>query len=622
MWEFWFKSLRGRMILLALIIVNIPILVAGIAMKHSAEQSLLEEKKSKLAAITVLLDARLGADGYDEIFRRRGVLHGSKEEKIRALNQELGAVTDEIASASAGLGAGYYAKELDAIVTYGPSAQFGHTVGWAIQGTHPGRQVMALNEFRVEFGTLVRGNIMNAMRPLQRDGKVIGYAFANELTNDVQAQLSAMDRGISFSIAVGVMLSLMLIISLTESMIRDVQSVIHGVRELKFNLRHRITGLKGEIGEVAATINEMAVALVNTRSLSENIMDSIADGVIAVDTDGRIVAFNSAAEKLTGFTAAEVVGKAYEEVFCTKPYFHSLLLDTMHTGEPHIAGEMSYPVKNGVLWISTSTSLLKNLHGEVIGAVVVFKDLTERKRLEEQVNRAERLASLGELAAGVAHEIRNPLTGIKGFLQYFQAAGSEEERQQYLPMLLKEVDRMNRIIEALLYFARPCQASVAPTNVSKVIQDTMMLLRNRAESQGVCFAVEMEAELPFLELDEEQFKQVFLNLLLNSLQAMEKEGHIHITGRYDQETDEVELVFADSGPGIPEHLQEKVFDPFFTTKPTGTGLGLSVVHRIVAAQGGRVYLEDNPDGGVLVRLMLPRVRKEAAEDVQGQNFSC
>lgn len=609
MWQFWFKSLRGRMILLSLIIVNIPILVAGYAMRQSAEQSLLEEKRSKLAAITVLLDSRLGPAGYDDILRRSGSLQGTKEEKIRALNQELAAVTDEIAASSVGLGAGYYAKDLDVILTYGPSAQFGHTVGWSIQPTHPARQVMALNEFRVEFGTLVRGNIMNAMRPLQREGKVIGYVFANELTDDVQAQLAAMDRGISFSIAIGVVLSLLLILSLTENMVCDVQAVIQGVRELKFNLRRRISGLTGEMGEVAATINDMAEALLDARSLSENIMDSIADGIIAVDTKGNITAFNLAAERITGYTARDIVGKPYQDVFCADLYFHSMLLDTLDTGEPHIGKEISYPVPNGMLWISTSSSLLKNLHGEIIGAVVVFKDLTDRKRLEEQVNRAERLASLGELAAGVAHEIRNPLTGIKGFLQYFQTAGTEEERQTYLPMLLREVDRMNRIIEALLYFARPCQAATAPTNLSKVVQDTMMLLRNRAESQGIHFEADIDAELPLVELDEEQFKQVFLNLLINSIQAMEQGGSIRVTGQYLDDAEEVELVFADTGPGIPEHLKEKVFDPFFTTKDAGTGLGLSVVHRIVEAQGGRVYLEDTPGGGVQVRLIIPRVRK-------------
>ena len=158
---------------------------------------------------------------------------------------------------------------------------------------------------------------------------------------------------------------------------------------------------------------------------------------------------------MTGFAAQELVGKLYEEVFCRDPSFHSFLLHTLRTGELHIGCETAYPVRSGKLWISATTSPLRDYDHDIIGAVAVFKDLTERKRLEEQINRANRVATLGELMAGVAHEIRNPLTSIKGFLQYFQIERDDEEWQHHLPMLLREVDRMNRIIEALLYFSRP-----------------------------------------------------------------------------------------------------------------------------------------------------------------------
>jgi two-component system sensor histidine kinase AtoS len=604
--EFWFKSLRGRMILLSLIIVNLPILIAGYVMKHSATESLLEEKKSKLAAIAFILDSRLGPDGFEGVLLRRGAVEQPRRSQILVLNEELAELTDEIALASPGLGAGYYHRELDAIITYGPAANFGHTVGWSIQNSHPGRQVMALNEFRVEFGTLVRGNIMNAMRPIERQGQVVGYIFVNELTDDVQAQLAAMDRGLTISIALGLLLSIMLILWLTDNMVKDVQSIIHGLRELRFNLRRPITGLKGELGEVAATINEMAAALGDARTLSENIMESMVDGVIAVDNGGIITAFNRAAERLTGFAAQEVVGKRYEEVFCSDPYFHSKLLTTLRTGEPCVGGQMEYPVRHGRLWVSISTSMLKNNGGEIIGAVVVFKDLTERKRLEEQVNRADRLATLGELMAGVAHEIRNPLTSIKGFLQYFQNAGTDKERAVYLPMLLKEADRMNRIIETLLYFSKPCQAMAAPTDLAKVLQETLLLVQSRGKSHGIVFDTRIPGRLPLVNLDGEQFKQVFLNLLVNSLQAMENEGCIQVKARYLAKTDEVEIIFADTGPGIPEDIRDKVFDPFFTTKQTGTGLGLAVVQRIVAAQGGSISIEDNEGGGALLRIIIPR----------------
>jgi len=610
MWNNWLKSWRGRLILMSLLIVNIPILVAGYAMKHNAEQSLLEEKKNKLAAVSRILDSRLGQDSFDAILRRHGAENATREEKIKILNSELSAMTDEIALSAPGLGAGFYSRDLDAIVTYGPAAQFGHTVGWPIGPTHPGRAVMATNQFRVEFGTLVRGNIMNAMQPIHRDGRVIGYIWVNELTDDIEAQLAAMDRGLFISMTAGLLLSLILILLVTGSMTRDVQSVIEGLRKLRFNLRQPIAGVTGEMGEVAATINEMAAALGDARTMSENIMDSMADGVIAVDTFGKITAFNKAAETMTGFSAAEVVGKYYEEIFSQDASFTSRLMETLRTGEPYIGSKIEYPIRHGKLWISVSTSMLRDIDGNILGAVVVFEDLTERKRLEEQVSRADRLATLGELMAGVAHEIRNPLTSIKGCHQYFQSPGSEEERATYLPMLMREVDRMNRIIETLLYFSRPYQERATPTDLGKILQDTMILLSSEAKSHGVAFDTFIDEQLPLVNIDGEQFKQVFLNLMINSLQAMDHEGPIRVTARYLKDSDEVEVLFADTGPGIPAAIREKVFDPFFTTKQTGTGLGLAVVHRIVSARGGHIRIDDNPAGGAVIRVLIPREYKQ------------
>jgi two-component system sensor histidine kinase AtoS len=250
--------------------------------------------------------------------------------------------------------------------------------------------------------------------------------------------------------------------------------------------------------------------------------------------------------------------------------------------------------------------VLKDIDGNILGAVTVFKDLTERKQLEDQVSHADRLAILGELMAGVAHEIRNPLTSIKGFLQYFQNAGSAEERAQYLPMLIGEVDRMNRIIETMLYFSRPCQKVVVQTDVTLVLQETLFLVQSRAKSHGVRFEVAIEPNVPLVNLDGEQFKQVFLNLLINSLQAIDHEGKITVSAQYLPDTDEVEMTFADTGPGIPHDIREKVFDPFFTTKQAGTGLGLAVTQRIVIAQGGTIDIGDNPGGGALIRIVIPR----------------
>ena len=479
------KSLRSRMIILTVIIVNIPIMVAGYMMKLSAEESLLEEKRSKLSIVAYLLDRRLGADDFDGILSRYDMTRSDRETQIMVLNRYLAAVTDEIASSSQGMGAGFYSRDLDAILTYGPSASYGYTVGWSIPSDHPGRDVMARNEYRVQSGTLVRGNIMNAMRPLERNDKVIGYIFVNELTDDVQAQLAAMDRGISFSIAIGMLVGFVLIFRLTDGIVRDVQRIVEGIRRMKFDLTRPISGLKGELDEIAVSINEMAATL-------------------------------------------------------------------------------------------------------------------------DRAKRAERLATLGELMAGVAHEIRNPLTGIKGFLQYFQQAGSEEERQKYLPMILREVDRMNRIIETLLYFARPYRGAASPVDLRKIINDCILLVQGRGDSRQIIFEVKMNNNLPLVDLDEEHLEQVFLNLLINAVQAIDvPPGIITIQADLTDDGRQIDIRVTDTGSGIPPDIKGKVMDPFFTTKPAGTGLGLAVVSRFVTAQGGSITLSDRPGGGTIIRILLP-----------------
>ena len=606
--EFWLHTLQGRMILLSFIIVTVPIIVSGYILRQSAEQSLLEEKRSKLAAIAYLLDAKLPPGGYEGILRQRDKIAADKTEKIRLLNAELAAVTDEIARSSPGLGAGLYCKELDAIITYGPSEKYGYTVGWAIPFDHPGREVMENNAARVESGTLVRGNIMNSMRPLVRQGEVVGYVFVNEMTDEVEAQIQAMDRGITIATGLGLLFSIFLILGLSTRMVEDVQAIVEGLRKLRFNLHEPIIGLNGEMGEVAATINEMAAALGNARTLSENIMESMADGIIAVDNTGKITAFNPSAEELTGYSREEMIGHDFDAWLSVDLGLGQEIRQKLQAGA--LGLQVEYQGRHGKRWGSLSDTWLKNYQGEVIGAVVVLEDLTERKQLEEQVNRANQLATLGELMAGVAHEIRNPLTSIKGFLQYFQSAGDEEERARYLPLMMKEVDRMNRIIETLLYFSRPCSHVYMPTNLVTILQDTFLLMKNREKSQQIALFLSVPGEVPPVYIDGEQFKQVFLNLLINAVQAIEEIGNVTVTVRYLAEADEVEVTVADTGPGIPDEIKAKVFDPFFTTKQTGTGLGLAVAHRIITAQGGRIEIEDNPPGGTVIRILIPRLTHE------------
>ncbi|MBP2642778.1 MAG: atoS 3 [Firmicutes bacterium] len=611
--KFFPQTFRSRMILFTLIIVSIPILVTGYIIKEKSKEALLLEKQTNLFSIAMLLDANLG-DDYNEIVAQKNAVGADRATKIKVLNEALRSYTDKVTAAYPGVGAGYYSKELDAIITYGPSASYEDKVGISIEDSHPGRKVMNTGERMVEVAPLVRGNIMNAMLPIVRHGEVIGYIWANELTDDIHLQMAVIDYNIYMSVGIGMVFSVFFILWMIHSFIRDVDTIKKGLDILQFDLNKKLAPLQGEMGQICESINQMAQSLMNARTLNENIMYSIADGVITVDTAGIITSVNNAAEKLTGFGRAELIARPYAEVFCEGKNFNSMFLDTLVNGTNYIGMETDYPVKEKTIQISISTSRLKDSSGEIIGAVVVFQDLTEKRSMQAQVLKAERLAALGELMAGVAHEIRNPLTAIKGFVQYLTTADSERERQEYMPIIIKEVDRVNRVIETLLYFARPTTNNYSKVDINSLIEETLVLVKNINTLHKAQFELKLNKEIGLIEGDAEQLKQVLLNLLINAVQAIEEQGKVGIeTWRKEKA---VGFSITDTGSGIKAEDLDKIFDPFFTTKASGTGLGLAVVQRVIQAHFGQVNIESKAGEGTTVTIALPVMQGEGDADEQ------
>ncbi|MDU4961700.1 MAG: two-component system sensor histidine kinase AtoS [Sporomusaceae bacterium] len=610
--KWWPHSLRHKMILLMVLTVMIPMLLTGYIVKTEAENALLAEKRAKLFGIARLLDAHLGA-GFDPILAANRAGHYDRSGKIGLLNAVLAQYTDTVAVNEPGVGVGYYSKELDAIITYGPSGKYADRVGLSIAADHPGRDVMDSGVSQVQFGRFVRGHIMNAMLPIRRGDQVLGYIWVNEFTDEVGAQLAAMDRKIYLWGGCGIAVCVALLLLVMERFVGEVETIKQGLADLRFNLKRQIRPMRGETGEIARAINHMAQSLAAMQSVNANILASIADGVITVDIEGRITTINPAAQRMTKFTSAEIVGRLYKDIFCSGTNFDSMLLDTLATGTNYIGFETEYPVKDASIYISISTSHLKDSDGRIIGAVLVFKDFTEKRRLQEQLRRADKLASLGEMMAGVAHEIRNPLTAIKGFVQYLQAAASDAERQQYMPVIVKEVDRVNRTIDELLYFARPNSADYQPVDLNDLIEKTLFLVRNKPTKERVAFAFHPVAGLPRVEADADQIRQVLLNLMLNAVQSIRGRGEISVR-TWQEESEAVMLEIRDTGEGIAEADLNKIFDPFFTTKPAGTGLGLAVAQRIVTTHRGRLSIVSELGKGTAISLRLPVLQERERAD--------
>jgi two-component system sensor kinase FixL len=337
-----------------------------------------------------------------------------------------------------------------------------------------------------------------------------------------------------------------------------------------------------------------------------SVVDSAVDAIIVIDHLGCIESFNVAATRLFGFSAAEVVGQNVK-MLMPEPYRseHDQYLERhLSTGERHIIGvgrEVTGRRKDG------STFPLQLSVGEMtIGGEKKFTgilhDLTARVRLETQLREQEALKRLGEMAAVVAHEVKNPLTGIRGAVQIIGGrlpAGSRDA--EVIKEIIARIDALNELMRDLLLFARPPRPNIVSTEPRPIVMSAIGLAQQDPGGRGVAF--EVTGDCPPVAGDAELLKMVLQNLLLNAVHAVQGKGRIRI--ELESSRDRCTIAVADSGPGIPLEIREKLFTPFFTTKSRGTGLGLSTAKRFVEAQGGSLALEWPDSGGTRVRLELP-----------------
>ena len=329
-------------------------------------------------------------------------------------------------------------------------------------------------------------------------------------------------------------------------------------------------------------------------SLSRNIIENIGSGIMTIDRDGRITSFNRAAERITGLSFEEVYLKGIEEVF---PDFREM------EGKRSLPrGEMVFRGKGGEeLFLGFSISPLKE-GGEERGAVIIFQDMTQLKKMEEEARRNDRLRALGELAAGMAHEIRNPLASISGSIQVLKEdlKGLNEEDRHLMDIILTEAERLNNLIADFLVFARPAPKKKG-VSLKALAEETLELLCSRRDLKDVKVVKEMEDVRVFV--DPEQMRQVFWNLFLNAIEAMDGRGILRVGIRRNGRGG-AEITVSDTGRGIKREYGEKIFDPFFTTKDMGIGVGLSVVHRIIEGHNGSITFESKEGEGTTFRITL------------------
>jgi two-component system sensor histidine kinase PilS (NtrC family) len=379
---------------------------------------------------------------------------------------------------------------------------------------------------------------------------------------------------------------------------------------LFFSIAFLSGSLADRLQRAGARLERASSEIADLQAFNQHVIDSLASGLATTDKHGRILTFNRAAEAITGYPSLSVVGRRIEEVLDLPP---SVAAELINLAGPGRGRRVESPFRTGdgrKIELGFTATQLRAPGGNA-GLLFAFQDVTDIKKLERDARLRQRLAAVGEMAAGIAHEIRNPLASMSGSIQILrQELPLTDEQAQLMDIVLRESERLNDTIRSFLAYARPQRFSIARLDIRRVLNDAALLLRNSAEVQeGHVIDVRVPmSEVPF-EADENQIKQIVWNLATNGLRAMRSGGTLTLGARLEPGAedgqDSVVLEVADEGVGIPAEELDAIFQPFRGNFAKGTGLGLAIVHRIVSDYNGEIQVSSTPGRGTTVSVRLP-----------------
>jgi len=345
------------------------------------------------------------------------------------------------------------------------------------------------------------------------------------------------------------------------------------------------------------------------KAFSDNLVENMPMGLVAIDPEEQIASFNQTAESMLGISAHQAFGKRLPEVL---PLAFQDFFNQLKTESGPINRELEASLNNErTLPLEVIGTALRGEDGAALGWVILFRDLTEIQHLKKEIAQSQRLASIGRLAAGVAHEIRNPLSSIKGFATYFKERYRDTPKdQQTAEIMIQEVERLDRVIGQLLEFARPLSLQKKATQLDVLIRHSMKMVEGDARQKGIALNVKNDPRINTVQIDPDRIKQVLLNLYLNALEAMEGGGELSVAYRRVNTNQSIQITVSDTGPGIkPEDLPH-LFDPYFTTKTSGTGLGLAIVHKIIESHKGEIQIKSRRGEGTTITMVIPHALED------------
>lgn len=437
-------------------------------------------------------------------------------------------------------------------------------------------------------------------------------------------------------IALIIVVSLLFIKSLTE----PISQLVTGARAIgagdldqaiQVASSDEFKGLAREFNNMAGKLKTSMQEIVELKTFNDDIFRSVSSGIITVNRKGELTSINKSAREILLFTGitngSKNDNKRQEKLPSSIKKALALLMLTLGQKEKIEHQVIDFFDQQGdPVFFEINTSLLNDSTGSVIGAIADIRDITLRKRMEELMVRVDKLASLGELSAGIAHEIRNPLAGMKTSIQVLAKKLTSPSQQILIDGVLSEIDRLNNIVTDLLKFSGPSPSFPGPVDIKIILKKTLDLLMEKIKKLDINIVRKYDHHIPDAFLDTEQIQQVFLNLMLNAVNAMSKGGTLTIAIKkvmdqdrvkekitrsfnpeFSLENEYVAVSFTDTGSGIKEENLSQVFNPFFTTDPNGTGLGLSIAHKLLEKNNAYIYIDSKEKEGCRVTVIIPLV---------------
>jgi len=356
--------------------------------------------------------------------------------------------------------------------------------------------------------------------------------------------------------------------------------------------------------------------LTNLENYTQNVLDSTVNGIIAVDRDLRITSTNTEGKNMLSLQKS-IIGEDVYNYFEGHEKVKNMLIEVLKYNKRIQEFETNLlKDDNSIMVIKLHISPLKNILNKAEGAVLIIEDISNIKKLENQMRRAEKLSAIGELASGIAHEIRNPLGIVKTISQTINKDIEDEETKEGLEIIESEIDRANKVIQGLLDFAKPNVFSNKEQSINELINSVLLLMNKYAQQYKVMIHYTCLKD-SIINVDADKLKQAFINIIFNSIQAIPSGGDIYVDLMHSE--DWVVISFKDNGVGIEKDKLEKIFEPFYTTKGEGTGLGLAITHRIIEEHKGYIEIESEAGKGTMVRIFLPNNNIRGDNDEEDTN---